>query len=267
MHFSSILSLFAGLAIAGGSAFVAKGYVDSQQAAAAPEGPEMVKVVVASQDIAFGSVIEAQALTTIAWPLDALPRGTYTEYNSLLPEAGQPPRRARRAIAQGELIRTARVSDFGEKVTIVQTLSPDHRAMAVKVSAETAVGGFVTPGDRVDILLTQGRGEDLTTVTILQNARVIGVDQDANEETDTPGVARTVTVEVTPEESQRLALAQRAGTLSLALRKIDATEPDEPLESIVLSDVLRELSPVPEDQPVKTVLIRRGTEVTRTELR
>lgn len=267
MHFSSILSLFAGLAIAGGSAFIAKEYIDGQQAAAAPDGPEMVKVVVASQDISFGSVIEAQALTTIAWPLEALPRGTYTDYSSLLPEAGQPPRRARRPIAQGELIRTARVSEFGEKVTIVQSLSPDHRAMAIKVSAETAVGGFVTPGDRVDILLTQGRGEDLKTVTILQNSRVIGVDQDANEESDTPGVARTVTVEVTPEESQRLALAQRAGTLSLALRKIDATEPDEPLESIGLSDVLRELSPVPEDQPVKTVLIRRGTEVTRTELR
>ncbi|MEX0302377.1 MAG: Flp pilus assembly protein CpaB, partial [Leisingera sp.] len=169
---------------------------------------------------------------------------------------------------QGELIRASRISKFGEKVTIVQTLSPDHRAMAIKVSAETAVGGFVTPGDRVDVLLTQGRGIDLKTVTILQNARVVGVDQDANEESETPGVARTVTVEVTPEQGQRLALAQRAGTLSLTLRTLDAPDEDVPLESIGLGDVLRNQPPEAEGAPVrKTVLIRRGTEVTETEIR
>mgnify|MGYP000409512204 CR=1 FL=1 len=268
MQFSSILSTLAGLAIAGGSAFFAKDYIEGQQSAAAPAGPEMVDVVVASQDIAFGSVIEAHALTTIAWPLEALPKGTYTGYGDLLPETGKPPRRARRPIAQGELIRASRISKFGEKVTIVQTLSPNHRAMAIKVSAETAVGGFVTPGDRVDILLTQGRGNDLKTVTILQNSRVVGVDQDANEESETPGVARTVTVEVTPEQGQRLALAQRAGTLSLTLRTLDAPDEEVQLEAISLADVLRNLPPAAEGvAPRRTVLIRRGTEVTETEIR
>ncbi|AZV78018.1 Flp pilus assembly protein CpaB [Parasedimentitalea marina] len=266
MNFSSLLSLFTGLSIAAGSAFVAKGTIDRQQANGA-DTPAMVRVVVASQDIAFGNVIESQALTTISWPAGSLPKGIYKNFSELLPEPGQPPRRARRGIAQGELIRIGKISGFGEKVTIVQTLSPDHRAMAIKVNAETAVGGFVTPGDHVDILLTQGRGAELKTVTILQNARVIGVDQDANEETDTPGVARTVTVEVTPAEGQRLALAQRAGTLSLTLRKPDSAEIDVPLESIGLSDVLRELSPLPESEPVKTVLIRRGTKITHTEIR
>ncbi|KIC08756.1 pilus assembly protein CpaB [Leisingera sp. ANG-M1] len=268
MNISSLLSMISGLALAGGSAYVAKDYMDGQHAARITAGPELVEVVVASQDIAFGAAITAQSLTTIAWPAEARPGGTFTAYDTLLPETGKPPRRARRAIAQGELIRASRISKFGEKVTIVQTLRPDHRAMAIKVSAETAVGGFVTPGDRVDILLTQGRGNDLKTVTILQNSRVVGVDQDANEESETPGVARTVTVEVTPEQGQRLALAQRAGTLSLTLRTLDAPAEEVPLESIGLGDVLRNLPPADAAVPVrKTVLIRRGTEVTETEIR
>lgn len=268
MNISSLLSMISGLALAGGSAYVAKDYIDGQNVARATGGPELVEVVVASQDIAFGAAITAQTLTTIAWPAAARPGGTFTAYDTLLPETGKPPRRARRPIAQGELIRASRISKFGEKVTIVQNLSPNHRAMAIKVSAETAVGGFVTPGDRVDILLTQGRGNDLKTVTILQNSRVVGVDQDANEESETPGVARTVTVEVTPEQGQRLALAQRAGTLSLTLRTLDAPAEEVPLESIGLGDVLRNLPLAAEGVPARrTVLIRRGTEVTETEIR
>ena len=192
-------------------------------------------------------------------------RGSFTEYATLLPEAGKPPRRARRAIGQGELVLAPKVSDFGEKVTIVQSLGPNHRAMAIKVSAETAVGGFVTPGDSVDVLLTQGRQETLRAITILQNIRVIGVDQEADEQSDAPEIARTVTVEVTPQEGQRLALAQKAGTLSLTLRTHEATD-DVQLDAIKLSDVMREQSVDEPDQRRKTIVVRRGTEVSETEV-
>lgn len=266
MRIASMFTFIAGLAVAGGSAYLARDFFEAKYARSGDGEQQMVDVIVAAQDIPFGQVIESQKLTTIAWPKEALPAGIYTDYGKLLPSTGIEPRRARRAITQGELILTSKVSDFGEKVTIVQTLGPNHRAMAIKVNAETGVGGFVTPGDRVDILLTQGRNEDLKTVTILQNARVIGVDQAADEQIDSPEVARTVTVEVTPEEGQRLALAQEAGTLSLTLRTLDAAE-DQPLESIGLRDILRELSPVPEQKAVKTVVVRRGNVATTTELR
>ena len=266
MRIASMFTFVAGLAVAGGSAYLARDFFEAKYANNGGTNQSMVEVVVASQDIAFGQPIESQKLTSISWPKEALPAGVFTEYEKLLPANGSEPRRARRAIAQGELILISKVSDYGEKVTIVQTLGPNHRAMAIKVNAETGVGGFVTPGDRVDVLLTQGRAESLKTVTILQNARVIGVDQAADEQIDSPEVARTVTVEVTPEEGQRLALAQEAGTLSLTLRTLEATE-DEPLESIGLADVLRELSPVPEQQAVKTVTVRRGNVVSKTELR
>jgi hypothetical protein len=152
------------------------------------------------------------------------------------------------------------VSEFGEKVTIVETLSENGRAVAITVNAETAAGGFVTPGDYVDVILTQGGGEELRAVTILQNIRVIAVDQDANEQSDTPQVSQTVTVDVTPQQGQALALAQRAGRLSLMLRDF-STEDDEPMRSLRLSDVLLEESPLPEEVVrARTITVRRGIE-------
>ena len=91
-------------------------------------------------------------------------------------------------------------------------------------------------------------------------------DQQADQQTDLPQVARTVTVEVTPEQSQTLALAQKAGTLSLSLRSLDNAE-DKPLESIRLSDILREQSPVEEPTVAKpTVRVRRANAVEVVEV-
>jgi pilus assembly protein CpaB len=267
MRLSSLLIALTGLAVAGGSAWVAQTFIDSQATQVAPSSEErLVKVVVAGRDIAFGQAIERQMLTTISWPREAVPAGIFTDYVNLIPSSGgMPARRARRAISQGELVLAAKVSEFGEKVTIVQTLGPNRRAIAISVSAATAVGGFVTPGDFVDILLTQGRKEMLRAVTILQDIRVIAVDQDSDEQNDSPEIARTVTVEVTPEQGQRLALAQKAGTLSLTLRTLDANE-DVPLESIRLSDLMRDVSPVPDDEPSKSITVRRGNIATKIQL-
>jgi pilus assembly protein CpaB len=270
MRIGAILTAFVGLAVAGGSAWFARDVLEGrivQPAAAAEVG--LVDVYVAGRDIGFGQAIDASMLTTIAWPSNAVPAGTFSDVGNLLPQGDQPARRARRPIAQGELILVSKVSDFGEKVTIVQTLGANNRAMAIKVNAETGVGGFVTPGDFVDVLLTQGRDEDMRAVTILQNIRVVGVDQDHNEQTDAPEVARTVTVEVSPDQGQRLALAQKAGTLSLTLRTLDGAV-DEPLESIRLSDLMQDLSPVPEEaeaRVIRTIVVRRGTAEALEELR
>lgn len=271
MRIASFLTLAAGLAVAGGSAYVARDLLEAKYAQGEVKEctNELVKVVVATQDIAFGKVIDAAKLATIDWPAAAVPPGGFTNIADLLPPNGTDPRRARMAIAKGELLLASKVSDFGEKVTIVQSLGPNSRAISIRVTAETGVGGFVTPGDKVDIILTHGKSEEMKTVTIIQNIRVIGVDQDANAEDAKPGVARTVTLEVTAEDSQRLALAQRAGTLSLVLRTID-NDDEQILESISLRDVLREPEPVeattPDEVTVRSVTVRRGIEESEDEL-
>ncbi|MEO9825647.1 MAG: Flp pilus assembly protein CpaB [Paracoccaceae bacterium] len=267
MRIRSLMITMVGIALAGASVYASRELLQVQPATASndPAAPRLVSVVVAGQDIPFGSTIEAHKLTTIQWPIDAVPLGTYEDFSELTPSRGLDPRRAKRAMAQGELVLATKVSEFGEKVTIVQTLGKNKRAMAINVNAQTSVGGFVTPGDTVDILLTQGSGGTLRAVTILQNVRIVGVDQQADEQNEQANVAKTVTVEVTPEEGQKLALAQRAGTLSLTLRTLDAVV-DAPLDSIRLSDIIREKSPT-EEGPKRTVTVRRaGTDIQKVEV-
>ncbi|MEM6890982.1 MAG: Flp pilus assembly protein CpaB [Pseudomonadota bacterium] len=256
MRLGSIFTTFVGLGVAGGAVFYAQ-----EQLNMIPQksesSVEMVSVIASSQDIAFGQVIEPHMLTTIAWPAASVPPGTTTDMAKLIPDTGGQPRRATRAISQGELIMRAKVSDWGEKVTIVQTIGENNRAMSIRVNAQTGVGGFVTPGDEVDIVMTRGGGEELRAVTILQKIRVIGVDQRSDESIDQAAVARTVTVEVSPEQGQKLALAQTAGTLSLSLRSLETGEV-EPLEAVRLSDLLLEKSPAPEGAGKPVVRVRRG---------
>lgn len=271
MRITSFLTFAAGLAIAGGSAYVARDMLEAKyvQGEVKTCTNELVRVVVATQDIAFGKIIDVAKLETIDWPATAVPPGGFTQISDLLPKNGTEPRRARMPIAKGELLLASKVSNFGEKVTIVQSLGPNSRAISIKVTAETGVGGFVTPGDKVDVILTHGKSEDLKTVTIIQNVRVIGVDQEANAEKEKPGVAKTVTLEVTAEDSQKLALAQKAGTLSLVLRTIE-NEDETVLESISLRDVLREPEPeeavAPEEVIVRSVTVRRGIDESEDEL-
>ena len=266
MRIRSLIITMVGVAVAGASVYASKEFLQVQPATASIDtNPGLISVVVAGQDIPFGTTIEGHKLTTIMWPAEAVPPGTFQDYSTLLPQEGNDPRRAKRPMAQGELVLANKVSDFGEKVTITQTLGKNTRAMAIRVDAQSSVGGFVTPGDTVDIVLTQGGGASLRAITILQNIRIVGVDQKADELNEQANVAKTVTVEVTPEQGQKLALAQQAGRLSLSLRTLDSVV-DEPMESIRLSDIIRDKSPT-EEGPKLTVKVRRGaTTLTEVEV-
>jgi pilus assembly protein CpaB len=269
MRLSSIFMALVGLAVAGGSAQLAREMLMAPQADAAAQ-PAVVQAVVAAADIKRGDVIQPQMLATQNWPADAVPPGTYIDMAALLPaEPGGEPRRAMRPIGRGELIMAGKVSDFGQKVTIVDSLAPGTRAVSIRVDAVTSVGGFVTPGDFVDVLLTRGSDSTLITDTILRKVRVVAVDQSSDELQDSPALVATVTVEATPDESQILALAQKAGTLSLALRDPDAPD-TAPVERLRLSDLVPEEPVVVEtpeapavvEAPVRkpTILVRRGTD-------
>lgn len=273
MLLRSALVITAGLAIAGGSAWLARGMLvssaEQQVAATTVPKQQFGTVVVALADIGFGQEILPALLTTQNWPVESIPEGAFLSLEAVTGANGEAPRSARRAISAGELLMAAKLSDFGEKVTILQTLSPGNRAMTIQVDAVSGVAGFVKPGDRVDIVLTETRSGDLRARTILQNVRVIGVDQTYAEDTQGAQLARTITVEVTPEDSQRLALAQRAGALSLTLRSDDGTD-SAPLGTMSLSDLLDGPAvdlPEPTDTVAKrTVTIRRGNDAEIIEL-
>lgn len=275
MRIASIIVALVGLGVAAGSAQLARDLLVPPAATASSEKPEMVSIVTAAKDINRGDVLQAQHFTTQTWPRSALPQDAFTELANLLPPPDGKPRRALRSMVAGEVVLASKVSDFGEKVTIVQAMAPGARAMSIKVDAVTAVGGLVTPGDFVDILLTRGDDATLVTDTIMRKVKVLAVDQSSDELNEVPEVATTVTVEVTPEEGQVLALAQRAGALSLALRTPDTAE-GPPIDRLRLSDLVPEPAPpapapapvveavapvvAPAPPPRKTVVIRRGTD-------
>lgn len=272
MRASSIVLALFGLAVAGGSAQLARELIMVPQADAS--NASLVTVMTAATEIKRGDLIQPHMLKPQDWPANAIPPGSFTDANLLLPPKDGEPRRALRSLVAGEVILESKISGYGEKVTVAQSLSPDSRAMAIKVDAVTAVGGFVNPGDSVDILLTRGDSESLMTDTILRNIRVVAVDQSDDELDEKPNVAATVTVEVSAEEGQVIALAQRAGTLSLALRTPDSKDA-APIERLRLSDLVPEEPPVVEVAveapevaapapvvvpPRRVVMVRRGTD-------
>lgn len=260
MHMRAVVTFLLGIAVTGGSVYAARSIMANNAVVTAEthETIELVDVVVATSNVAFGHVIDKSVLKTISWPKAALPDGTFSHVSPLLPANGKQPRRATREIVRGEIVLASKVSKFGERVTLTQSLGPNLRAVSIKVDTETAFGNMVTAGDYVDVVLTQGRLETLRTATILQNARVIGLDTDRAGQTETK--SKSVILEVTPENGQKLALAQKAGTLSLSLRTLDTAE-DVSLESIDLTDVLSEAPLVQEKRPQKKVVVRRGTSV------
>lgn len=267
MRIRPIMTTVLGIAIAAGSVYLVNDRLQFQanQADASPNS-EIVEVLVARSEIAFGQLIEGHLVERQAWPRDALPSGAFLELEALVPSGRENLRRAKGSFFPGEPFLASKVSNFGDKVTLVQKLGENTRAMAIKVDAVTAVGGFVTPGDFVDVVMTQGSSQDLRAVTILQNIRVIGVDQQSEEKTDQPEVARTITVEVSPEQGQRLALAQQAGKLSLTLRTLEGVS-DMPMEMVRLSDLLQQESPVAERAVTPTVTVRRGTQTVEVTIK
>ena len=266
MRLASILTALTGLAVAGGTTYFARDLLMAPVEVAEPVAPRTVPVVVAKADILFGQAIEPHMLNVIDWPADAAPAAAFGRLEDVLPADGQEARRAKRPFSQGDILFAAKVSGYGEKVTITQTLDPSRRAMALTVNAQTSAGGFVTPGDFVDVVLTRGGGGTLVTNTIMQNVRVIAVDQMSDENNDNPMVARTVTVDVSPDEAQRLSLAQSAGRLSLTLRSFDEIEGEQELDAVSLVDLLDGPVVDSEGERQKRIRIRRGTELSDTIL-
>lgn len=211
--------------------WMVRGFLESRSDSdvAAMKGPvlETVKVVVATHPLNFGDTIQKELLRVVDWPKDAAPEGVFTSLDEIFSEDER--RVALRNIEPNELILRSRVSGFGGKATLSQVITPGLRATAIRVDDVVGVAGFVLPGDRVDILLTRQVGKDrrnLITDVLIQNVRVLGVDQLANERAESPVVAKAATVEVTPRQAQKLSLAARVGSLTLSLRNLVNGEGD-----------------------------------------
>jgi pilus assembly protein CpaB len=141
---------------------------------------------------------------------------------------------ARMAIAKGEPITTGKLVKPGEQGFMAAMLTPGYRAVSIPISAQTAAAGFILPNDRVDVLATRAlptapgaQGEQVRSDVILEDVRVLAIDQKFRAEAGAPApaVGGVATLELSPRDAETLAMAEKMGTVSLALRGIE-NEPD-----------------------------------------
>ena len=215
-----IIAVFLGLM----AVFLANTYLNSAQdrQESLAEAGRMTRVVVASQELTFGALIGGQNIRLVNWPASSVPAGAF----SSIEDVTRVNRVALRPIAVGEPLLSSRVSGANGRATLSALLPEGKVAVAVPISDVGGVGGFVRPGDSVDVLLTRqipGPGaaaEDKMTDVVLEAVQVLGVDQVYDENNTTPVVGKTATLQVDTFGAQKLALARELGTLSLALRNV-----------------------------------------------
>ncbi len=236
MNVKKIMLLVGALVIAAVTAIMAKnmfagaGAEQAQAAAATPAVPVGPKVLVARKDLPVGQIIDAESLTFQPWPKEMVGAAYYTEgapdadMSKLLGTVVRYPVTAGQPLTRGAIVGP------NDRGFLAAALGPGMRAVTVPVNQTSGVAGFVFPGDRVDLMLTQevaggGDGPALkVTETVVRNIRVLATDQ----RTDSKGedgktLVKTfsnVTFEATPRIAEKIAVAQSVGSLSLALRSI-----------------------------------------------
>jgi len=177
-------------------------------------------IVVASQPLRFGAELNASMLKEMPWPQEALPAGAFHKIKDVL--TGR--RVVLTAIEANEPVLALKITGAGERATLSALVHKGMKAVTIRVNDVEGVGGFVLPGDRVDVVLTRTIDKgSATTEVVLQNARVLATDQSADDRVSKAAVAKSVTLEVSTVEAQKLWLASSVGNLSLLLRKAGET--------------------------------------------
>ena len=267
MDKKKIILLLSALVIAALTAFMARsmfGAAPTPQAkAVAPPVPTGPEVLVATRALPLGTIITADALRFQPWPKELIYQAYFTQQGKaeggILPSAGEIVGKAapevqtspeeligtvvRNPITAGQPITRSSLVSPGDRGFLAAALSPGMRAISIPVSAKTAVAGFIFPGDRVDVFLTQRVAADYgpemkVSETILRNVRVLATDTRSSPTVNKEGKTvvskyKLVTLEATPRMAEQLTVAQSLGSISLSLRALadNAAELEQALAS------------------------------------
>lgn len=203
-----LLALLIGLA----AAVYAAGWVSRQGSGQAQQ------VVVAAVDIELGSRITAPMLSTVDWPGNAVPVGAFHDIKALQDRV------LKVGVLRGDAIVERKLAPVGAQGGLSAVIAQGKRAMTVRVNDVVGVAGFALPGTYVDVMVNaeqdRSRSEDGRQIskTVLEQVLVLAVAQEAGRDDNKPRVVSAVTLELTPEDSEKLDLARSVGTLSLVLR-------------------------------------------------
>ena len=195
-------------------------------------------LVVATKPLRFGNELSSSSLREIAWPEESIPAGAFRRIADIVDAGGR--RVVLSAIESNEPVLSTKITGPGQRATLSATLQDGMRAVTIRVNDVEGVAGFVLPGDRVDVALTRQKDSNgnnhSSSDVVLQNTRVLAIDQIADDRNDKPAVVKAVTLEVDTAGAQKLSLAASVGTLSLMLRRAGESTV-EATRVITLSDL------------------------------
>jgi len=236
---NTLLKLTTSVVFGGIAVFIARGWINTAiesefertvnvVEAHAVSAPRMESVVVVNADHSFGDVLTPELLRVVDMPKGTVPSGAYASISDLF--TGE--EKSTYAIAQiskHEILLPHKITVPGVKGSLSAIVTEGMRAVSVRINDVAGVAGFVTPGDRVDVIYTwdetsRRNGNALKSRILLQNILVLGIDQNMKVDTSSAKVGKTVTLEVRNEDGQKLHLAQDTGRLSLTLRALGDVE-------------------------------------------
>jgi pilus assembly protein CpaB len=258
MRLRTILLLFVAIGIAGGTIILTRSWLAAQRAAEVAEASPMAlptpakSVLVARSGLQRGQILKPDDLIWQIWPEGALDKN-YVLLGTRTPEsfAGSV---ARNPVSAGEPITEAKIVLPGNRGFLAAVLKPGMRAISVPVTVTSGISGFIFPGDQVDLLITYlvpvtgtpaaggSSYEHKASETVLHDVRVIAIDQRLETKAGEALVAHTATLEVTPKQSEIIALASEIGKLSLSLRSLVSVSAEAPLPAGQMVDAT---SPAP----------------------
>ncbi|HNQ92929.1 MAG TPA: Flp pilus assembly protein CpaB [Alphaproteobacteria bacterium] len=262
------------LIVMGGGFLVALLVAIIVQASFGSKKEGMVELAVATRSLKAGDPVNEANFKWQEWPEESVFQGAVLrEKNKKVTDIAKG--RLRRNMESGEPLLQASLTTAGKTNILAAAMDPGMRAMAIKVSAESMVGGFISPGDRVDVILTyqvkvsaDARDEVAdkvsrhATQTVLENVKVLAIDQNASkEDANKAKVGRTVTLEVDTKAAERLALASEMGDLSLVLRALGDDQVTDPKEKsfttdVEVSDVLQEIGKIKKSSGGSSNIVR-----------
>jgi pilus assembly protein CpaB len=273
MRTGTVVSLGASAVLGLGALIVARVWLPQSghglQGKADAGATDTVPVVVASSDIPYGTKLDASKLAVERLPAADAPRGAFSQPAQILSETGGPPI-VLTPISAREPVLPTKLSGGGARATVAAVISEGMRAYTVGISDVAGVGGHVLPGDRVDVVLTREAPkydpkpgaqacQNCTAYisnVVLQDVRVLGMDLNADPSSTTAAVAHTATLEVTVQDAQKLSVAAKAGSLSLALRRTGNAEV-APVRTVAVSDLMGSGQSAPSGARLYAVARRR----------
>ncbi len=217
MRPNSVIVLVLAVLMGGIAAFLARNWLVERGARS-----EQIAgtIVVAAAPLPFGTELSSDNTKEIPWAAKTLPAGAFPGKEQLFKDGK---RVSLSSIQTDEPVLESKITGPGQRASLSSLLDPNKRAITIRVDDVRGVAGFILPNDRVDVVLIRSesgpQGQRNYSDILLQDVKVIAVDQIVSEQKDKPVVAKAVTLEVTPRQAQRISLATDVGHLSLILRK------------------------------------------------